>query len=106
MAESTTTPTSPASRCELCGREDVDTTRHHLTPKEEGGTLLGTADLCIPCHKQIHALYTNKELATRLSTIEELRQDEQLSRFIKYIRKQPSRTLVRIRKSNDRKKKR
>ncbi|KHF27079.1 hypothetical protein LR68_04086 [Anoxybacillus sp. BCO1] len=49
--------------CELCGRDDVVFTAHHLTPKEYGGT--ETAKLCFPCHKQIHALYTNEELASR-----------------------------------------
>lgn len=45
--------------CELCGRQEVVLTEHHLTPREEGGAFLPTAFLCIPCHKQVHALYTN-----------------------------------------------
>ncbi|MFD2614290.1 HNH endonuclease [Paenibacillus gansuensis] len=88
--------------CELCGREDVETTKHHLTPKEEGGTFLGTADLCIPCHKQIHALYTNKELALRLNTIEALQSDGQIAKYLRWIRKQPPAVLIRTRKSNSR----
>lgn len=89
--------------CELCGREEVETTIHHLTPKEMGGAFLPTAKLCIPCHKQIHAIYMNDELATRLSTIHELKQDEKLKSFVKWIRKQPSSKLVQIRKSKERK---
>jgi hypothetical protein len=46
--------------CELCGRKEVETTIHHLTPKEMGGTFLPTAKLCIACHKQVHAVYTMK----------------------------------------------
>jgi len=46
-------------KCELCGREDVEVTIRHLTPKEMGGTFMPTAELCIPCHKQIHALFPN-----------------------------------------------
>lgn len=65
-------------KCELCGRSEVETTIHHLLPKEFGGTFGDTANLCIPCHKQIHALYTNKEIATRLTTLRELREDEKL----------------------------
>lgn len=91
--------------CELCGRGGVDTTVHHLVPKEMGGTFKPTANLCIPCHKQIHALYTNAEITTRLSTLRELREDEQLSRFIKWIRKQPATKIMKIRKSNQRKNK-
>jgi 5-methylcytosine-specific restriction enzyme A len=92
--------------CELCGRQMVETTVHHLLPKEMGGTFGSTANLCIPCHKQIHALYTNEEIATRLTTLTELRGDENLFRFIKWIRKQPSTKLMKIKKSNDRKGKR
>ncbi|MGP1906550.1 HNH endonuclease [Metabacillus sp. JX24] len=90
--------------CELCKRQEVETTEHHLTPKEMGGTFMPTAMLCIPCHKQIHALYTNDELAVRLNTIQDLRSDLKISSFIKWIRKQPSSKLVRTRKSNERKK--
>ncbi|QOR68230.1 HNH endonuclease [Cytobacillus suaedae] len=91
--------------CELCGRDEVATTIHHLLPKEMGGTFGATANLCIPCHKQIHALYTNGEIAARLTTIRELREDEQLASFIKWIRKQPATKLMKIRKSNERKRK-
>lgn len=73
--------------CELCGRQEVVLTEHHLTPREEGGAFLPTAFLCIPCHKQVHALYTNQELAARLNTLDALRQDEKLVPYIKWIRK-------------------
>jgi 5-methylcytosine-specific restriction enzyme A len=93
------------NECELCGRNGVETTIHHLLPKEMGGTFEPTALLCIPCHKQIHALYTNEEIAARLTTLKDLREDEKLSRFIKWIRKQPSGKIMKIKKSNERKKK-
>ncbi|MFE8700305.1 HNH endonuclease [Cytobacillus sp. FJAT-54145] len=92
--------------CELCLREGVEITVHHLTPKELGGTFLPTANLCLPCHKQIHALYTNEELAIRMNTIERLRDDEKIRRFIKWVQKQPSSKLTRVTKSNERRKKR
>ena len=92
--------------CELCGRQTVETTVHHLLPKEMGGTFGSTANLCIPCHKQIHALYTNEEIAVRLTTLQQLRGDEKLARFIQWIRKQPSTKLMKIKKSNERKIKR
>ncbi|UOY92085.1 HNH endonuclease [Ectobacillus sp. JY-23] len=91
--------------CELCKRDDLELTVHHLTPKELGGTFEPTADLCIACHKQIHALYTNEELAARLHTIEALQADEKISSFLKWIRKQPSSKLVKTKKSNERKQK-
>ncbi|WP_108670110.1 hypothetical protein [Peribacillus acanthi] len=92
-------------KCELCLREDVELTEHHLTPKEMGGTFLPTSLLCIPCHKQIHALYSNEELALSLNTIQVLQSDKGLSKFIRWIRKQPSGKLPRITKSKERKRK-
>jgi 5-methylcytosine-specific restriction protein A len=94
------------SKCELCERENVDTTVHHLLPKEMGGTFGPTANLCIPCHKQIHALYTNEEIAARLTTIPKLMEDPQLLRFLKWIRKQPGTKIMKIKKSNERKRRR
>ncbi|MDO7904875.1 HNH endonuclease [Paenibacillus sp. JX-17] len=89
-------------QCELCGRAGVETTLHHLTPKELGGTFLPTANLCIPCHKQIHHLYTNKQLVEQqLNTIEALQHDPAISSFIKWIRKQPAGTIPRSRKSRN-----
>lgn len=89
--------------CALCCRENVEVTVHHLTPKELGGTFLPTANLCIPCHKQIHALFTNEELATDLNTIILLRSHPELQKFLKWIKKQPSTRLPRVSKSNARK---
>ncbi|MCM2675018.1 HNH endonuclease [Alkalicoccobacillus plakortidis] len=86
-------------RCELCLREDVERTVHHLTPRQKGGAHLDTAMLCMPCHKQIHALYSNSELAIRLSSIKQLQEDEAVRRFLKWIRKQPSKTIPKTRKS-------
>ncbi|MFE4573280.1 hypothetical protein [Paenibacillus chitinolyticus] len=92
---------SEQGTCELCGRHEVNRTEHHLTPKEKGGTFLPTAMLCIPCHKQIHALFTNKQLERGLHTLDALRDDERMRAFLKWIRKQPSASLPRIRKSRE-----
>jgi 5-methylcytosine-specific restriction enzyme A len=90
--------------CELCERQHVATTVHHLTPKEVGGSFMPTGELCIPCHKQIHSLYTNEELGGRLNTIEDLKRDEKIRKFVKWIRKQPPSKLVKTKKSKDRRK--
>ncbi|WP_150268446.1 HNH endonuclease [Paenibacillus tepidiphilus] len=87
-------------RCELCGRFPLATTVHHLTPKEEGGSLLPTARLCRTCHRQLHALYTNRDLVTAgLTTIEALQQDPQIAAFLKWVRKQAPGAEPKIRKS-------
>ena len=46
-----------------------------------GGTFGPTANLCIPCHKQIHALYTNEEIAARLTSIDQLKDDPNYHAF-------------------------
>ncbi|TMW70631.1 HNH endonuclease [Alteribacter natronophilus] len=91
--------------CELCQREGVRLTEHHLIPKEEGGTFLETVMLCPPCHRQIHNLYTNREIALRLGSIERLRDDDKIRKFLKWIRKQPATAGVKMKKSNERRRK-
>ncbi|WP_281882860.1 hypothetical protein [Paenibacillus sp. YYML68] len=91
--------TKALGTCELCEREELETTKHHLTPKEKGGTFLPTAQLCISCHKQIHALFTNEELEAELHTLESLRTHERMRGFIRWIKKQPASALPKIRKS-------
>lgn len=91
-------------QCALCEREGVILTKHHLLPREEGGKEAHIAMVCQDCHKHIHALYTNKELAIRLDSITKLKEDEQISKYLKFIRKQPPSKQVRIKKSAARKK--
>ena len=52
-------------RCELCERSDIKLTKHHLIPREEGGTEKDIVMICSDCHRQIHASYSNQELALR-----------------------------------------
>lgn len=86
--------------CELCRRIGIPKiTEHHLIPREVGGANMPVAYLCEACHKQIHALYTNKELAMRLNTIQSLENDEQISKYLRYIRKQPATKNITIKKS-------
>ncbi|GAB6989172.1 restriction endonuclease [Paenibacillus pini] len=92
----------PLGVCELCGREGVETTKHHLTPKEKGGTFLPTADLCIPCHKHIHHLYTNEQIMeNELTSVHSLQSDTQIRSFIRWIRKQPPGAIPKSRKSRN-----
>lgn len=88
--------------CELCKREGVPkVTEHHLVPREEGGKDGDVAWLCESYHKQIHALYTNRELAIRLNTLNSLENDDNINKYLKYIRKQPSSKKVKVKKSKN-----
>ncbi|MBJ6360696.1 HNH endonuclease [Paenibacillus sp. GCM10012307] len=87
--------------CELCGRNGVQTTVHHLTPREKGGSVLPTAKLCSACHRQIHALYTNDDLITlELTSLPALRRDPSVARFLKWVRKQPPQFRPKLSKSH------
>lgn len=85
-------------RCELCEREVTKITKHHLIPKEKGGKNLKTSNLCETCHKQIHALFTNRELSARLFTIKRLKSNELIKKYLNFIYNIPSGTEVSIKK--------
>ena len=86
--------------CQLCKCEGIiKITEHQLVPKQVGGAKLPVALLCQDCHKQIHALYTNKELAMRLNTLQALEKDERVARYLRYIKKQHTTKNITIKKS-------
>lgn len=89
--------------CRLCEREVTRTTVHHLVPKQTGRRRgckvaeLPTADLCPDCHRQLHRLYDNRELAERLASVEALRADERVAAFLAWLRKRSGLTRIRVR---------
>jgi 5-methylcytosine-specific restriction enzyme A len=99
MAERPELDSSSSSVCELCGREVSRLTKHHLCPREHGGT--ETALLCPACHRQVHALFTNRTLAAELSTLESLRREPEIRSYLKWVRRQ-SDSHIRVQKSRRR----
>ena len=83
-------PNENDSRCSLCEREVPREmiTLHHLKPREKGGRAEHRTPLCRPCHKQLHAVFSNADLARSLDSIERLRAEPMLQPFLKWIRKQ------------------
>jgi hypothetical protein len=77
-------------RCALCGRlvPEKLITQHHLTPKEKGGKAEHRAPMCKPCHKQVHATFSNADLARGYADLAALRAAPLLQPFLKWIRKQ------------------
>ncbi len=85
--------------CELCEREDLELTRHHLIPRKQHNKprtkKLFSRDemrcriawLCRDCHGHIHTMFTEKELAWQLNTLEDLRNTTEMEKFLSYIRK-------------------
>ncbi|WP_344762799.1 HNH endonuclease [Actimicrobium antarcticum] len=85
--------------CPLCERPIPGQQKdaHHLVPKSQGGSL--TVDLHRICHRQIHALFTETELARQFSTIEHLKQQDEMQRFLKWVKTKPDAFFEKSRKS-------
>lgn len=75
--------------CPLCGREIPASQKdeHHLVPRLKGGR--ATQVLHRICHRQIHAIFTEAELAQRYNTVEALLSHEEIQRFVAWVRKKP-----------------
>ncbi len=78
-------------RCALCERDVSRVTRHHIVPRSEGGKQ--TVALCSACHKTLHGFFTNETLAKELSSIDALRQDPDVRRYLPWVRRQPDRAI-------------
>lgn len=95
--------------CVFCGRTVPAKliTLHHLLPKERGGKAEHREPLCKPCHKQIHAVFSNKQLADDYATLASLQAAPELATFLAWIRKQkPDRNFRTITSGEHPKKKR
>ncbi|HLO51963.1 MAG TPA: hypothetical protein VK211_26375 [Kamptonema sp.] len=75
-------------------------TAHHLIPKqntkrkhEDPGP---TIDICSACHRQIHSLFDNKHLAQELNTLEKLKNDLQMQKFVAWVKKQKPEKRIQV----------
>ena len=85
--------------CPLCDRAipKLQRDEHHLIPKSHGGRQ--TAVLHRICHRQIHAVFTETELARQYNSIELLKQQGEIVGFIAWVRLKPDDFFERTRKS-------
>ena len=60
---------------------------HHLVPKSRGGT--HTELLHRICHRQIHALFTETELARQYNNVEALLRHPEMMRFVAWVKTKP-----------------
>jgi hypothetical protein len=76
--------------CALCERPIPPAFRdaHHLIPKSRGGVF--TVLMHRACHKQIHALLTETQLARHYATPHALRVHPEMAKFIHWIQDKPS----------------
>ena len=86
--------------CELCERTNMKLTFHHLIPRKMHDKkyiqkLHPTIEfnrygiyLCIPCHNQLHTLFSHKDLAIEFYSIERIKTSEKMKAAIKFNAKQ------------------
>lgn len=85
--------------CPLCGREIPESQKdaHHLIPKSKGGK--ATEYLHRICHRQIHALFNESELAKTYQTVDALLAHPEIQSFVKWIKNKPGDFYERVNKS-------
>ncbi|PSO95541.1 MAG: hypothetical protein BRC53_06955 [Cyanobacteria bacterium SW_6_48_11] len=86
--------------CELCEREVNSLTIHHLVPRQKVKRKKAqpgqTVNLCSACHRQIHALFDNQHLAQHLNTLDKLKQEPRIQKFLSWIKKQDPGKRIRV----------
>lgn len=87
-------------QCQLCERECDRLTVHHLIPRQHTKRKKldpgATIDICSACHRQIHSLFDNRVLAAELNTLEKLKRNSDIQRFLAWIRKQAADKRVKV----------
>ena len=84
--------------CEICERDWVPLTYHHLIPKQvhakvlkrgwhEEPQLNSVAWLCRACHSFVHKMASNEELAREWYTVERICQREDVQRWAQWVRR-------------------
>jgi hypothetical protein len=75
--------------CPLCERPIPPAQRdaHHLVPKSRGG--VATVFLHRVCHRQVHAVLTETELARHYDSPDALLSHPEIARFIDWVRDKP-----------------
>ena len=77
------------ARCVLCERPlGTRVEWHHLVPRSEGGR--ATAPVHPICHRTIHALIGNAELARDFADPAVLRAREDVARFVRWVADKPA----------------
>ena len=85
-------PTPPVSLgpCPLCGRPMIagpSVDQHHFVPKSRGGRV--KTPLHRICHRKLHSLFTEKELAGPYATPEALLAHPDIQTFVTWVARRP-----------------
>ncbi len=82
---------STDARCPICERPLIDgpsVDRHHWVPLSRGGR--EAAVLHRICHRMLHRLFTEAELARSYSTADAVLGHPDMQRFVAWVRRQPA----------------
>lgn len=60
---------------------------HHFVPRSEGGRVAVPVHRI--CHRKLHSLWSERELAARLSSPEAIRAEPEIQSFVRWLRKKP-----------------
>jgi hypothetical protein len=97
--------------CDLCGRSVRRRTKHHLIPVTRHSNKKNRRDfdrlevkrrvlwLCSPCHRQVHAVLSEKELEREYNMRGQLAAQPEIAKFVAWIRNKPDGTTVPVRKA-------
>jgi hypothetical protein len=88
--------TTRPQACEICGREWIKLTYHHLIPRmvhakvvkrgwHREEELQNVAWLCRPCHSKVHAFAGHEDLARQFYTVELLLEQDEIRSFAGWI---------------------
>lgn len=94
------TKQDPVLLCPICDRAIPSSQKdaHHLIPKSKGGK--STEYLHRICHKQIHALFTETELANQFNHAAILKGHTDMQKFIQWVSTKPNSFYEKTRKSS------
>src|SRR5690242_550047 len=107
---------SKTSNCDICGRRMDKLTRHHLIPRTRHKNKRNKKNfsreevhqsiiyICGPCHRNIHAHLTEKELEYSYNSIEKLLSHPEIRKFTDWIKDKPDNFTIRVRDSKNRSK--
>ena len=86
--------------CPICDRSIPTSQKdaHHLIPRSKGGK--STEFLHKICHKQIHALFNENELAKTFNTAKSLKEHPDMQIFINWVKNKPDAFYERVAKSS------
>ncbi|QDS71325.1 hypothetical protein FKW77_002045 [Venturia effusa] len=90
------TSAAQATECELCGRDHVGLSYHHLIPRSVHAKVLKrgwhkewelskVAWLCRACHSFVHKIESNESLAREWYTIEKLAEREDVKKWVQWV---------------------